>query len=90
MKEELKIIEEIIIHSNKLFHKKYMENAENAGLIYFKFLSEGEQKIIRMRFFELRSLEEVGKDFGVTRERIRQWEAKAIEKIRKNNGFNKI
>jgi len=49
-------------------------------------LSEREQKILNMRFGledgVTHTLEEVGKVFGVTRERIRQIEAKALEKIR--------
>ncbi|OGZ00455.1 MAG: RNA polymerase sigma factor RpoD [Candidatus Liptonbacteria bacterium RIFCSPLOWO2_01_FULL_52_25] len=49
-------------------------------------LSDREQKILRMRFGledgVNHTLEEVGKAFGVTRERIRQIEAKALEKIR--------
>ena len=49
-------------------------------------LSAREQKILEMRF-GLRdgvthTLEEVGKEFDVTRERIRQIEAKALEKIK--------
>lgn len=49
-------------------------------------LTEREQKILKMRFGledgVSHTLEEVGKAFGVTRERIRQIEAKALEKIR--------
>lgn len=50
-------------------------------------LSPREQKILKMRFGledgRTHTLEEVGKEFGVTRERIRQIEAKALEKLRK-------
>lgn len=49
-------------------------------------LSEQEQKVLRMRFGldddTPKTLEEIGKVFGVTRERIRQIEAKAIRKLR--------
>lgn len=49
-------------------------------------LNPREQKILSMRFGLAdgisRTLEEVGREFGVTRERIRQIEAKALEKIR--------
>ncbi len=54
-----------------------------------QFLSPREQKIIKMRFGlengQSHTLEEVGKEFGVTRERIRQIEAKSLEKIRKHH-----
>ena len=49
-------------------------------------LTPREQRILRMRFgiggINDHTLEEVGKEFGVTRERIRQIEAKALEKLR--------
>jgi len=52
-------------------------------------LSDREQKILNMRFGledgMQHTLEEVGKVFGVTRERIRQIEAKALEKIREHS-----
>ena len=52
----------------------------------FSDLMPREQKILIMRFGLddgiLRTLEETAKEFGVTRERIRQIEAKALEKIR--------
>lgn len=53
-----------------------------------------EQKILRMRFGLddgiTHTLEDVGKEFGVTRERIRQIEAKALEKIRQHEKARKI
>lgn len=58
-----------------------------------KELTPREQAILRMRFGldnEItHTLEEVGKEFGVTRERVRQIEAKALEKIRNFKGRTK-
>lgn len=45
-------------------------------------LSEREQKVLEERFQDFKTLEEVGRDFNVTRERIRQMEAKALRKLR--------
>ena len=45
-------------------------------------LSEREQKVIYLRFQEFKTLEDVAKEFNVTRERIRQIEAHAIRKLR--------
>ena len=57
-------------------------------------LSPKERKILEMRHGLLdgvtHTLEEVGKEFGVTRERIRQIEAKAHEKIRQHQNINKL
>ena len=57
-------------------------------------LSPREQKILEMRFGltdgVAHTLEEVGQEFDVTRERIRQIEAKSLEKIRKLRGLNKL
>lgn len=57
-------------------------------------LSEREQKIIRMRFGiggeRPHTLEEVGAEFSVTRERIRQIEAKALSKLRKHKDTKKL
>jgi RNA polymerase primary sigma factor len=51
-----------------------------------EFLSERERQVLEMRFGLMdgrdHTLEEVGKEFGVTRERIRQIEAKALRKLR--------
>ena len=57
-------------------------------------LSPREQKILQMRFGledgATHTLEEVGKEFGVTRERIRQIEAKALDKIRAHDRIQKL
>ena len=57
-------------------------------------LSDREQKIIRMRFGldngKSHTLEEVGQEFAVTRERIRQIEAKALTKLRKHKDARKL
>lgn len=57
-------------------------------------LTPREQKILEMRFGLLdgvaHTLEEVGQEFGVTRERIRQIEAKALERIQAHRGMRKL
>lgn len=57
-------------------------------------LSDREQKIVRMRFGldngKNHTLEEVGQKFAVTRERIRQIEAKALAKLRKHKDARKL
>lgn len=57
-------------------------------------LTPREQKILEMRFGLLdgvtHTLEEVGREFDVTRERIRQIEAKALEKIREHHKVRKL
>ena len=57
-------------------------------------LTPREQKILEMRFGLIdgvaHTLEEVGQEFGVTRERIRQIEAKALEKMKDHVGMKKL
>ena len=61
-----------------LLHEQLMEVLDT--------LTEREQKVLRLRFGlddgRPRTLEEVGRQFNVTRERIRQIEAKALRKLR--------
>ena len=58
------------------------------------FLSPRERKIIKMRFgldwWDIHTLEEVGREFWVTRERIRQIEAKTLEKLKEHPNSDKI
>jgi len=61
-----------------------LDSAVKAALA---FLTEREQDIVRLRFGledgKIRTLEEVGKEFGVTRERVRQIESKTLAKLRR-------
>ncbi len=63
-------------------------------LMIINDFSPREQKILKMRFgLEdgiTHTLEEVGQEFGVTRERIRQIEAKSLEKIREHNLLSRL
>lgn len=76
--------------------------AEAASLVLLKeqlnqvlsTLTDREEKVLRLRFGledgRSRTLEEVGQQFNVTRERIRQIEAKALRKLRHPNRSNKV
>jgi len=69
-----------------LLHEQLMEVLET--------LTEREQKVLKLRFGLMdgrpRTLEEVGKEFNVTRERIRQIEAKALRKLRHPSRSKKL
>jgi RNA polymerase primary sigma factor len=66
-----------------------LENLSSYGHIseWFQTLTETEKSILTLRFGledeEPQTLDTIGKKFGVTRERIRQIESKALEKLRK-------
>jgi len=70
------------------------EALEKATLSVLDNLSPREEKVLRMRFGigmnTDHTLEEVGKQFGVTRERIRQIEAKALRKLRHPSRSEKL
>ena len=57
-------------------------------------LTDRERKILEMRFGlddgKVKTLEEVGKEFGITRERVRQIQSKALEKMRKYKDIKKL
>ena len=81
-------VEKTILRHNKfegfgrLFFALKLDN-----LFYTSDLTPRERELLKMRFgFEdgiTHTLEEVAKEFGVTRERIRQMQAKALEKLRR-------
>ncbi len=62
--------------------------------LFLSKLSEREQRVLILRFglrgSEATSLEEIGKEIGLTRERVRQIESKAIRKLREMNGITSL
>jgi RNA polymerase sigma factor (sigma-70 family) len=77
------------VELEELYRKKEREDWKfrlrkwkEIGLFNWKELTEREQKILEMRFVELKTLEEVGREFRVTRERVRQIETNLLEKLR--------
>ncbi len=85
---EEKELKDVIIDEKAISPFKTLENREASGRIeqVLSSLTEREEKIIRMRFGigvgSEHTLEEVGKYFNLTRERIRQIEIKALKKLR--------
>lgn len=71
----------------------YMVLKENLNEV-LDTLTEREQKVLRLRFGmddgRTRTLEEVGREFDVTRERIRQIEAKALRKLKQSSRGKKL
>ncbi len=85
------IVDEDTTKPNEMAGRQILK--EYVGNI-LKDLDPREQKILRMRFGledgVTHTLEEVGEEFGVTRERIRQIESKALERIREHIDINKL
>jgi len=85
---EEKELKDVIVDEKSVSPFKTLENSEAASRIeeVLASLTEREEKIIRMRFGigigTEHTLEEVGKYFNLTRERIRQIEIKALKKLR--------
>ncbi len=85
------IVDEDTTKPNEMAGRQILK--EYVGNI-LKDLDPREQKILKMRFGledgVTHTLEEVGEEFGVTRERIRQIESKALERIREHMDINKL
>lgn len=84
--EDEKTVSPSVEAARKLLRERFQEILTD--------LTPREQKILAMRFGLddgiVHTLEEVGQEFGVTRERIRQIEAKALEKIRQHQKLKKL
>ena len=72
--------------------KQLLKNRIKKGIGWC--LSEREQKILKLRFGvedgRVRTLEEVGQAIGVTRERIRQIESKALNKLKRSKDIARL
>ena len=81
-------VKELLIDACALDENKVTEEATNKVDVLFGCLSDKEERVIRLRYGiddgRPRTLLEVAKEFGVTREEIRQIESKAIKKLRLN------
>ena len=84
------VVDETVSTEKTAYHVACREALEQV----LNTLTDREQKILRLRFgFDdgrARTLNEVGKEFNVTRERIRQIEAKALRKLRHPSRANKV
>lgn len=76
-------LEVLLNERHHLLYEIQIIDREIWGLLkkYRTKINPREYKILKMRFYEKKNLEEVGKEIGITRERIRQLEQIAIIKI---------
>ena len=95
--EESSLVEFIPSNDNYddvVIHEVEQNNLKEKIEELLKDLNDQEQRVLRMRFGidddTPKTLEEIGKVFGVTRERIRQIEAKAIRKLRHPSRLKKL
>ena len=89
------MIEQAAVSANDGLHRSYRKLADQRGRQrdqigrVLETLSDREQIVIKLRFGlddgTPRSLEEIGRILGVTRERVRQVEEKALKKLRANS-----
>ena len=90
----------IVLCDGREFNITYLKGLDMISLLkdeinaVLQGLTEREEKVLRLRFGLLdgrtRTLEEVGKEFNVTRERIRQIEAKALRKLKNPNRCKRL
>ena len=82
-------IKELLKDACALDENEATEETVNKVDVLFGCLSDKEEGVIRLRYGiddgRPRTLLEIAKEFGVTREKIRQIESKAIKKLRSNN-----
>jgi RNA polymerase primary sigma factor len=76
---------------NREHRREMRENEQSMRTILLharrrRVLNAREYELLKMRFFERRTLEEVAKKYGVLRERVRQIEAKALDKLKQIPG----
>lgn len=61
---------------------RYSHKLVDFGLINIKFLTPREQFVLKRRFLEKKTYDDIAKSMSVTRERIKQIEAKALERVK--------
>ena len=84
MKNKILILNNEILRRRKIFNDENDELLEDIKQVLRekrKILTPRERKVLHRRFYKRQDLETVGRELGVTRERIRQIEAKGLERL---------